>query len=453
MKLKTAALLFCTVIFGLFVLLGASLIKITSLLDREARDIATAGTSINTAQELKSQLLTHNRNAFLYSLNKNPNRLESGKVLRAEIANLLERMRRLANHEREKTILDVLETEIAYYLEKLERLEISGLTAVDQYNEARKDVDMTLAAVDTLIEFNESQMRQLTGIVGKRNRTADSIGFLILALGSAVLLALTGMMLSMADRLQEKQKEQLRFIAAIAHDLRNPLSSMSMASELLVRKGAEQDRGLADIILRQVKNLDRMTGDLLDTTRIEAGHIDLKLSLHDINALVSDSVQLHRAGSDLHRLRVEIPGEPVFCLCDGGRVSQVINNLISNALKYSPNGGDVTVRLRREKEQIVVAVSDQGIGIAPEELDNLFTPFYRTRATRGTIPGIGLGLSASRRIVESHGGRLKVDSKPGAGSTFYMILPAHAQGPAATRVQNEKAGAPESREPERHDSA
>jgi two-component system, OmpR family, sensor histidine kinase MtrB len=445
MKLKTAALLFCTVIFGLFVLLGASLIKITTLLDREARDIAAAGTSINTAQELKSQLLTHNRNAFLYSLNKNPNRLESGKVLRAKIADLLERMRRLANHGREKTILDALETEIASYLEKLDRLEISGLTAVDQYNEARRDVDQTLSAVDRLIEFNESQMRQLTGIVGERNRTADSIGFLILALGSAVLLALTGMMLSMANRLEEKQKERLRFIAAIAHDLRNPLSSMSMASELLVRKGAEQDRELANIILRQVKNLDRMAGDLLDTTRIEAGHVDLQLSLHDINALVSDSVQLHRAGSDLHRLRVEIPDEPVFCLCDGGRVSQVINNLISNALKYS--------LLHREKEQIVVAVSDQGIGIAPDELDNLFTPFYRTKAIRGTIPGIGLGLSASRRIVESHGGRLKVDSKPGAGSTFYMILPAHAQGPAATRIQNEKAGAPESREAERHDSA
>lgn len=469
MKVLTAALLFSAVIFGLFVLLGASLITMTNLLDKEAQEIATAGASIGTAQALKSELLIHNRNSFLYSLNRNPSRLESGRVLRAAISDLLERMKQLANHQQEQAILAKLEMGIASYLETLDRLETSGRSAVDQYNEVRKDVDQTLAVADKLIGFNESQMEQLIDTVGERNRTADRIGFLLLATGGAVLLALTGMMFffialplknasatisrfgsgnsavrvnparlaeirqigssfnSMADRLEEKQKEQLRFIAAIAHDLRNPLHSMSVASALLVRKGVDQDHELASIIQRQVKNLDRMVGDLLDTTRIEAGHIDLRLSVHDMNCLIRDSVQLQGAGSDMHRFHIEVPDEPVFCLCDGGRVSQVINNLVSNAIKYSPNGGNVTVKAYREKEDIVITVSDQGIGIAPEELDNLFTPFYRTKATRGTIPGIGLGLSASRHIVESHGGRLTVDSKPGAGSTFCMTLPARPE--------------------------
>lgn len=473
MKVRTATLLFAAVIFGLFVLLGVSLTKMTSLLDREAKDIATAGTSISAAQELKSYLLIHNRNAFLYSLNGNPGRLESNLVLRREITRLLARMRRLVTQPGEQAVFAELETEIASYLEKRDRLDAAGLSAIDQYTEVRKDVDQTLAVVDRLIEINEEQMDLLINRVENQNRMADRIAFLLLAIGGVVLLTLIGTMFfyiaqplkaaastisrfgsgndavrvqparlaeirqigasfnAMADRLEEKQKEQLRFIAAIAHDLRNPLNSMSMASELLVRKCSPEDKKWADTILRQVKNLDRMVGDLLDTTRIEAGRVDLQLSVHDMNALITDSVQLHKAGSDLHRFIVETPDEPVFCLCDGGRITQVINNLISNAVKYSPNGGDVTVQARRDEDEIRISVSDQGIGIAPEEVDNLFTPFYRTKATRGTIPGIGLGLSASRHIVESHGGKLRVQSNPGAGSTFYFTLPARTAGTVA----------------------
>jgi two-component system, OmpR family, sensor histidine kinase MtrB len=172
-------------------------------------------------------------------------------------------------------------------------------------------------------------------------------------------------------------------------------------------------------------------GDLLDTTRIESGHIDLRLSVHNVNALIEDSVRLHSAASRLHRFNVEIPDQSLLCRCDAGRIFQVINNLLSNAIKYSPNGGTVRIGARREQEEIVVSVSDEGIGIAPGDFDNIFTPFLRTSATRDTIPGIGLGLSASRHIIESHGGRMSVESEPGAGSTFYFTLPARTGETAA----------------------
>jgi two-component system, OmpR family, sensor histidine kinase MtrB len=466
MKVKTAASLFAAIIFGLFLLLGISLIRITNLLEHEAKDLAMAGESIQVATELRSYLLIHNRNTFLYSSGQESNRLSTdSNTLRMDITDFMTRMEQLFNNEEEKPVLAMLEKEIAAYLEKRNQLQTSGLSAAEHYRGTSKSMDKILTVVDKLIEVNQAQMNVLMENIDKQNKMADKIAFLLLTMGGIVLLSLMGMMFlyiarplrsiaatiskfssgeaparviprglmeirqigsnfnSMADRLEEKQKEQLRFIAAIGHDLRNPLSSMSMASELLVRKNNPEDRELAAIISRQVKNLDRMVGDLLDTTRIEAGHLDLQCSSHNISSLIMDSIQLYRTGSELHRFNIDVPDELLFCECDGGRISQVINNLISNAIKYSPNGGAVTVRARRRGDEIVISVTDQGIGIAPEDLDNIFKPFHRTKATRGTIPGIGLGLSASRHIIEAHGGKLRVESKLGTGSTFYFSLP------------------------------
>jgi signal transduction histidine kinase len=227
----------------------------------------------------------------------------------------------------------------------------------------------------------------------------------------------------MADRLQVKRQDQLNFIAAIAHDLRNPLNAMSMAAAMLLGRGDQKIQSVCEIILRQVKNLDRLVGDLLDTTRIESGQLEIELAVHDVGALIRDAVALHRNDTELHTFRLEVPTEPLLCVCDPGRISQVMNNLISNALKYSPSGGTVGVRAWSEDEKVQISVVDQGIGIAPEDLGNIFKPFHRTQETRNTIPGIGLGLSASRRIIEAHGGELKVQSERGSGSTFSILIP------------------------------
>ena len=227
----------------------------------------------------------------------------------------------------------------------------------------------------------------------------------------------------MTDRLEDSRNDQFRFIASIAHDLRNPISSMSMASQLLIREGEETERSVAQIIARQAKHLDRLVGDLLDTARIEAGQMDMEFSLQDVCPLIRDAGELHQRDSNVHKLNIELPKGPLVCNCDCGRLSQVMNNLISNAIKYSPNGGVVKVKVWEESNQIVCSVTDQGMGVSQVDLENIFKPFHRSRATKGTIPGIGLGLSASRRIVELHGGELKVESTFGKGSTFYVVLP------------------------------
>ncbi|HEX5056873.1 MAG TPA: ATP-binding protein [Gammaproteobacteria bacterium] len=493
MKVRNAAFLFATLIFGLFVSMGISLIHMTNLLDREAKNIAAAGQSIDLAQELKSYLLIHNRNIIFYSPDADTDIVASSRAEQTEIPHLLTALKKLANSPEEKEALDELEIEISSYFQKQHQLKVSDLAPVDQYTEIRGYVDRTHDVADKVIEINKSQMKQIIAMVDHQNRMADRIAFFMATLSGLLLVGLLAMMFiniahplkvvagtiskfgsgdpavravprglheirqiasnfnSMARNLAEKQQEQLRFIAAIAHDLRNPLNSMSMASEVLVRKSAPEDRKLANIILRQVKNLDRMVGDLLDTTRIESGHIDLNISSHNIGLLIDDCVKLHSSITELHRFETEIPEEPLFCECDRGRIAQVLNNLISNAVKYSPNGGVVTVKAWDDGQAITVSVSDQGIGIAAEEMDSIFRPFQRSKATRGTIPGIGLGLSASRHIIEAHGGRLNARGNPEGGATFFFTLPAQTLGPELAQPPPAiRAGSPEGERPATH---
>jgi signal transduction histidine kinase len=230
---------------------------------------------------------------------------------------------------------------------------------------------------------------------------------------------------SMADYLEERRRDQLRFIASIAHDFRNPLNAMSVAARLLLDKSPEETREVTASILRQVRNLDHLLTDLLDTTRIEAGQFTLDFSVLDIASLVRDVVALHRSWPVPHEIDLDAPDTPLLCLGDESRLSQVLNNLLSNALKYSPGGSMVEVSAAKRGEEVILKVADQGIGIAGDERETIFMPFRRSAATRGTIPGIGLGLSASRRIVEAHGGRIEVESTLGRGSTFTVHLPVH----------------------------
>jgi signal transduction histidine kinase len=142
--------------------------------------------------------------------------------------------------------------------------------------------------------------------------------------------------------------------------------------------------------------------------------------------VVRESVDLHRLiGSD-HQWRLSVPDVPVPILCDAYRIAQVLNNILSNAIKYSPRGGTVDVRVDRDGDFAVVSVADEGVGIHPDDLRRIFDPFQRGSAT--DVPGVGLGLSVARRIVLAHGGQIQVRSRQGAGTTFEVRLP--APGPA-----------------------
>jgi signal transduction histidine kinase len=124
-----------------------------------------------------------------------------------------------------------------------------------------------------------------------------------------------------------------------------------------------------------------------------------------------------------HRLELDLPQEPIHAAFDPLRIGQVLTNLVSNAIKYSPAGGPVRVSLERADGSAVLAVTDRGLGISPEDRAELFQPFRRGASVQDAIPGVGLGLAASRKLVQAHGGTIEVESEPGSGSTFRVILP------------------------------
>jgi signal transduction histidine kinase len=152
--------------------------------------------------------------------------------------------------------------------------------------------------------------------------------------------------------------------------------------------------------------------------------------------MARSAVDLYAHTSRAHELRLHLPETPVVVRCDAARVEQVANNLVSNAIKYSPDGGRIDVSIERSADRAVLAISDEGVGIAQEELARIFQPFRRGIRLKDAVPGLGLGLATSRRIVERHGGRIEVASSPGCGSTFRVVLP--VGGDAARRDGTER---------------
>jgi two-component system, OmpR family, sensor histidine kinase MtrB len=238
----------------------------------------------------------------------------------------------------------------------------------------------------------------------------------------------------MADSLHHQREARLTFLAGVAHDLRNPLSALKMSAALLTSGRAVSEERLQKtmgMVRRQVSRLDRMVGDLLDATRIEAGHFELSLEERDAGELAISVVELYQSSGASHELRLLLPDAPLPLRCDVTRMEQVLNNLVSNALKYSNEGTVVDVEVRREGDEVWLSVTDQGIGLSAEELRHLFAPFQRMGSAREKAPGVGIGLSVARRIVEAHGGRIEVESWPGRGSTFRVRLPRSPRVPSS----------------------
>lgn len=239
-----------------------------------------------------------------------------------------------------------------------------------------------------------------------------------------------------ASRLERQRELQLGFLAGVAHDLRNPLQALRAATAT-VRPGhplppEQKLRERFSLVSRQVDRLTRMVEDLLDTSRIEAGQLSLNRDEHDLLELVRESVELHRPVSDAHPFVTSWPQGTLRVRCDGARIAQVLNNLLSNAIKYSPGGGTVRVEAGSTADGVWVAVSDSGVGVDASERESIFEPFRRGATHRANIPGVGLGLSVSRRILDAHGGSIQVDSEPGRGSTFRILLPHVTAGSAAS---------------------
>lgn len=244
-----------------------------------------------------------------------------------------------------------------------------------------------------------------------------------------------------AGALVRARQRQTEYVATAIHDLRVPLSAIQLAvgyiSPTRPLPPEPRIRQLMELINRQLKRLHGLVGDVLNATWIEAGVLELHRESFDLRTIAATSVQTFRELAPEHVIELDIPEEPVVIDGDRARLAQVVNNLLSNAIKYSPRGSRVRVDVALAGGGAVLAVSDEGRGIAPEDRASIFDAFQRQSATHEEAPGTSLGLWVSRRVVEAHAGRMELESRVGEGSTFRVLLPLEA-----TRTEHLPAEAP-----------
>ncbi len=235
------------------------------------------------------------------------------------------------------------------------------------------------------------------------------------------------------DITREKEISQMKndFVSHVSHELKTPLASISACSEMLVDGEANDEQTRKEfysVIQNQAKRLNRLIGDILNTSRIESGLIKIEKEPVSLTILIEEQLQMIKSYAEEKNIEIISQKPIVFdqVYADKDMISQVIVNLLSNAVKYTPSGGKV--KIETEVDEIAglarVSITDTGVGIPEDEIEHIFDKFYRVGANKKQADGTGLGLNLVKQIIEkAHDGRVFVTSKPGVGSTFGFELP------------------------------
>lgn len=229
--------------------------------------------------------------------------------------------------------------------------------------------------------------------------------------------------------METKEEEWLRFIDTLSHELKTPLTTIIAAAGLLAEElQTRQDdscQRLIQTITHNADILEKRLVEMLDIVKTGSGKLQLHIEPVDLKSIVLGACMqirpiLHQKSQELD---TELPESLPIINADGQRLEQVLLNLMTNAAKFTPNGGHIWVSIRRQDNGMAVRVRDNGIGIAREEQGKLFKPYSRLSSDRQRHPGLGLGLALAKQVIELHGGRIWVESEPDQGSTFSFFLP------------------------------
>jgi two-component system sensor histidine kinase MtrB len=436
-----------------------ALIAITHYMHRAVTAMMAATDSVHTAEEMEVDLLVHSRLA---------DRLGRAQ-LEGQLRGWLLEIRLHVDSPEEERLVQEVAARVDSYLAESHRAEADGLSVSEVAAEVTAELEAAFLPLESLVHLNVQQTRETAARAARWDRMSNYLGVgvasvLVLSLASVLvwlrwfafrsvleletamrrfaegdksarapvtgareLRDIAGRFNEMAAAIERQYDNQIAFLGGVVHDLRNPLSVLEMSSTALdpdrPQRSADHGRKAFSVMKRQLERMKRMLEDLLDAARVEAGHLELRITRRDLREICGEVADMFREATTQHEIRVLLPDSPQLLAVDPLRIEQVLANLVSNAIKYSPRGGLIEVRLEPEAEHVVLEVTDQGIGIPKEDQSRIFEPFRRSGASRGLVPGAGLGLFVARRIVEAHHGRIEVSSEAGNGTRFRVLLP------------------------------
>jgi signal transduction histidine kinase len=232
------------------------------------------------------------------------------------------------------------------------------------------------------------------------------------------------------DITERKRLDQLKdeFIGLVSHELRSPLTVITGAVNTALTEGErlspEETRQLLQDAALEAEALSHMLNNLLELSRMQANRLFLHAEVINVGKVIQSAIEEIKRQSSAHQFVVDLPRKLPQVEADELRLERILYNLLENAVKYSPQGGEIRVLAKPEEKHLVIAVSDQGVGISRSDQAQLFAPFQRIENSKlDGVKGAGLGLLVCRRLVEAHGGRIWVESEPGRGATFFFTMP------------------------------
>ncbi|MGZ3557193.1 MAG: sensor histidine kinase [Gemmatimonadaceae bacterium] len=340
----------------------------------------------------------------------------------------LEAQLALVNYDTEVPVVHALRTGKVVWIESGEEFRQKYGSAVQGFEELG---DMQTYVAAPLVHAGET-----VGALALHFREAAAVGAsdrtFTLLLAQAAATALHRARSYDAELDKRRRAELLAqaredVLGVVAHDLRNPLNLIQMTAELMIDEELPLARRkeLLGIGMRAAKQMNRLIEDLLDTVRLQAGRLSLDIEIVGVDTIFRQAEETFRPLAEKRQLRFDAASDDGAAVrADPTRVSQIVGNLIGNAIKFTPEQGSVRVRALREDSQVEFQVIDDGPGIPADSMPHLFDSFWQARLSDRR--GVGLGLTIAKGIVEAHGGRMWVESTVGAGSTFHFTLPAAA---------------------------
>jgi two-component system, OmpR family, sensor kinase len=310
-------------------------------------------------------------------------------------------------------ILEIFGTVLAFVIGAAFLLSIGG--AYQLAGAALRPVDAVTSAASKIGEGDLSKRLPVANPKDELGRLVITINALLSRLESAFV------------RREEALERQRRFTADASHELRTPLTAISGHARMLDEWALEGDPQRAKqsvgVIRREAGRMRSLAESLLALTRGDEGAEELKIGRHDLAAVAEEAAQATRdANNGKVSIECDLPKGEVEATFDRDRAFQVASILLDNAVRYTPEGGNVTVGVREDGDRVALEVSDTGVGIPEDQLPLIFERFHRADPSRSE-GGAGLGLSIARQIAEAHGGQIRVESTPGKGSTFTLLLP------------------------------